>query len=416
MPSQCYGCAAHFKWFYKPEDCVKCHRMFCSDCLQPGHSAAGSSKKTKSKICFNCSKADRNLLKKQQEAETLENLDKKYKQVAGEQSIKSAQRARAREDENLERRLKELKGTPKTTTVPSVQTLQQRLDRLKAAEDEHKAGKGQATGRDKPHDSGSMANNKETSPAPTRKTAEEETHDLMKQTADEVNIEQAQDAELGQRLHNLKTGGQTPLGGITQTTINTDVSTDHQPSENNSVSEVQNLIKHAMEENKLDEQHRQETEAFIANCEARLQKLTDNANAATNYSEEVRSKLPKEDSSIHHSYSLDLSEEYLDEEVQKLVEQFAAEVELDKKNEQYFGDVGYGHTDTSEIHKARQTEELPWCCICNDDATLRCCDCDDDLYCERCFREGHQQFQLFNHKYVLYTTKPAQTATGASYK
>ena len=42
-------------------------------------------------------------------------------------------------------------------------------------------------------------------------------------------------------------------------------------------------------------------------------------------------------------------------------------------------------------------EDLPWCCICNDDATLRCFDCDGDLYCKRCFAEGHEQFGLYGH-------------------
>lgn len=45
-------------------------------------------------------------------------------------------------------------------------------------------------------------------------------------------------------------------------------------------------------------------------------------------------------------------------------------------------------------------DDLPWCCICNDDASISCHDCDGDLYCQRCFTEGHQQFGLVDHKYA----------------
>lgn len=45
-------------------------------------------------------------------------------------------------------------------------------------------------------------------------------------------------------------------------------------------------------------------------------------------------------------------------------------------------------------------DDLPWCCICNSDAHIRCFDCDNDLYCTQCFSEGHEQFGLFDHKYA----------------
>ncbi|KAJ9585681.1 hypothetical protein L9F63_002471 [Diploptera punctata] len=50
-------------------------------------------------------------------------------------------------------------------------------------------------------------------------------------------------------------------------------------------------------------------------------------------------------------------------------------------------------------------EELPWCIICNEDASVRCVDCDNDLYCKSCFKQGHDEWEFKNHKTVPYTPK-----------
>ena len=51
-------------------------------------------------------------------------------------------------------------------------------------------------------------------------------------------------------------------------------------------------------------------------------------------------------------------------------------------------------------------EELPWCSICNADATMRVHydDGDDggDLFCARCYRECHGEFDM-EHRVEKYT-------------
>jgi hypothetical protein len=47
-----------------------------------------------------------------------------------------------------------------------------------------------------------------------------------------------------------------------------------------------------------------------------------------------------------------------------------------------------------------------WCVICNDDATVRCLGCDGDLYCQKCWDEGHRGrdagYEEKMHKAVVY--------------
>lgn len=52
-----------------------------------------------------------------------------------------------------------------------------------------------------------------------------------------------------------------------------------------------------------------------------------------------------------------------------------------------------------------ETEELPWCTVCNEDATIRCVGCDGDLFCRQCFKEIHDDEEYRQHQTKSYVAK-----------
>lgn len=56
----------------------------------------------------------------------------------------------------------------------------------------------------------------------------------------------------------------------------------------------------------------------------------------------------------------------------------------------------------AEKSDKENVEELPWCHICNEDATIRCLDCSGDLFCKNCFKEFHADEEDRDHKCESY--------------
>ena len=219
-----------------------------------------------------------------------------------------------------------------------------------------------------------------------------------------------------------------------------------------SKEDIAKLMKGAAEEIRHEKQQEIETRAFIQDASERLANLRDKSSEKAGHKEEdsepVSSKVTSNEaqnldfswghfgSSIPRNPSSELLAaqqlgitnfpEEDDEEEESLINRMIAEAALDSRLEESgynldaapqasalskrdredhhrdLGGASVGASAASNYWGNDSEDELPWCCICNRDATLRCFDCDDDLYCTRCFSEGHEQFGLFDHRYAPY--------------
>ena len=232
-----------------------------------------------------------------------------------------------------------------------------------------------------------------------------------------------------------------------------DQSNPHSETDNPDDLAVSRLMEQAADENRLEERKKQDDLQFIGSMSKKLSELRDKDSDSE---EEVRVKPAGAKGDLDFRWQhfgtsqeqqdavggtnvartmgtlsaepfFNEDDDDFDLEVQKLLEQMALESQLDERLEaeglsHYLDKAENGRSktqadkdnsssgatasshplDSSAYHRFGATEEFPWCCICNEDANLRCYDCDGDLYCTRCFSEGHQQFGLSDHQYVPY--------------
>ena len=92
--------------------------------------------------------------------------------------------------------------------------------------------------------------------------------------------------------------------------------------------------------------------------------------------------------------------EPMDSETADLIKRILEEDRL----EQSMRDAGISiKLPTESINKEdeEEEEELPWCFMCNADATVKCITC-EDLYCNKCFKIAHDKYDLKAHNYEKY--------------
>lgn len=141
--------------------------------------------------------------------------------------------------------------------------------------------------------------------------------------------------------------------------------------------QIEDLLKQCMDETGIDKNYQSDFKLSVDDIEKRLQNL------------KGFESVPFAGSSNVVSESDDV-----DHVTAKIVEKALEEAKIEKTFEEKM------EQDCSE-----DDSEFPWCIICNEDAVLRCMGCDASLYCASCFKEGHDYFEMKEHKTVPFSCK-----------
>ncbi|XP_061467399.1 abscission/NoCut checkpoint regulator isoform X2 [Rhineura floridana] len=417
MDSRCYGCASKFTVFKKQCGCKNCGRAFCSGCL--GFSAiVPCCGNTQQKVCKQCHGELTSGMPQSNTAKWSppENYKKRIAALGAKQNqpqgfqkglLTSQPQADPRyqgvskEDQVLAERLERLKKETKPKSIPSQAEIESRLAALKedparpipsAQEMENRLAALQ--GRPLPS----------SAPRPVRevldaKTQFEQSYDLLSQMAEEVAIDES--------------GGSGVTSQVRAQTLNDLNRTD-------SIAGATDLDPKQLEEEK--NRLLVEAAAELREENTRQEKILEVAKRLAALRGQDPEKVTLDD------YKLPNSDEEMEEEeeaIQRVLKQLTEEAALDEAsgfNISPDQSARPGIAQQEPAKKAKQAqapvvakslisparaldsdeEELPWCCICNEDAALRCHACDDDLYCQRCFLESHDEFDRREHRTSSY--------------
>ncbi|NXR11020.1 ANCHR regulator, partial [Semnornis frantzii] len=403
MDSRCYGCASKFSVFKKEASpaecgCKNCGRSFCSGCLSFS-AVVPRCGSIQQKVCKQCHgkltgegspsssakwsppenykkrvaafEAKQNQMKEQQKAST---------KPTGQTG--SGYMGLSKEDRAIAERLERLREERKPKSVPTQAEIEARLAALKEdcwrpvpSTQEMEDRLAVLQGRDPP----SQAPRPVHQPPDTRSLVQQ-TDDLLTQLSEEVAI----DEHYRPRVQPQATSSQS-LNDL------------NQDSEDSVCPANLDLKQLEEEKNKL----LAEAAAELREDNTRQEKILQVARRLAALKGEDPEKVTLE------MYQLpDSDEEVAEEEaIRRVLKQLTEEAALDEASgfnipPDQTTQPGYSLQNLpKKANQKSQTptatalaraddsdeDELPWCCICNEDATLRCHGCDGDLYCQRCF-------------------------------
>ncbi|PIK47876.1 putative abscission/NoCut checkpoint regulator isoform X3 [Apostichopus japonicus] len=366
MENRCFRCADKFGVFKKEIACRKCGFGFCKKCL-PHQVQLSSSQPEPVPVCNKCFQSLHQTSGNQKPAsqgskydELPENFKKRVaalqaKEEASGKPMKSkgGQKLSAA-DQDIASRLEKLKAGKKQAMgrALSFEEMESRLRVLKGLPSQ--SDEGHQTKSHQP---------------PDPRTNHEKSQDLVTQMTEEVNMD-------------------SRLAGSSSREADDTEEIDEYASQEDSAKSLEDEVKNVLDEAKRELSDAAQGRKNDAEMEERLAKLQ--GMDAQTYRDQGRKAMEN------------MSEE---EATKRYIAKLLEESRLDDKMDS----DGYSQlvedSKTTHVQKKKAAvdpDELPWCCICNEDAALRCHDCDDDLYCKSCFREGHDEFDMKHHRISKY--------------
>lgn len=460
----CYGCGAGFSAFRKEHGCKNCGFAFCTKCL-PNKVPVPKLNNEKHRVCIKCYKIMTGQVKPSEDNPAKYSPPENYKkrvaalqereksgstgiahQTKGhslkgqDQKVKPAGVSQA--DWDIQQRLLKLREDKKLPTVnASNENIDDRLANLKGMDPaRYKAAQ------------------KPKYQAPDRRTQQEQINDLLEEIGSEVELDSHLPdpvTEIEQRLAQLR----RPVSDTATTSqdkntpdrndLNKTSLRDSQSfnsnidggSQDSKPATVTGSTKDKPPEAKADDEISPEEVTRILNETA--QTLEEDARKALKGLEEDKEIMKRlqevkqrrkqsstdvnRDDALSSSDSDNDAEEEDDEQLKaKIIRQALEEAKLDMAAAKDGINPDEATTDKADKRDGRKKsnlqspadekdddwydpDELPYCCICTEDATVRCLGCDRDLYCDTCLREGHKELGLTDHATLKYTPPKEKT-------
>uniref|UniRef100_S4RHW5 FYVE-type domain-containing protein n=1 Tax=Petromyzon marinus TaxID=7757 RepID=S4RHW5_PETMA len=427
MGSRCFGCACKFTMLRKEHGCKNCGRSFCGSCLSRTATVAKFDQKPQ-KVCSKCF----DVLTKQgdggnpsrptPELSPPANYKKRVAalqareqgQVAGPSTSRPASdmRGMSVEDREIAERLEKLKaGVQPTSAVPSQREIERRLAALRddSSRDvpslrEMEERLAQLQGRPAPRSVGRAVHQ-----PPDSRTQTEQANSLLTQMSEEVAIDGRFNPE------STSSDDKTAMNDLNKGT------NDSFPL--NIAADKEGDLSKALE---------QETKDVLAAAKRELEfeaRGRDDTVAVARRLAALKGEDPDK-VVVQNLADSDSEDENEEKTVYRMLKQFGEEAAMDKASgfsERNSAATALEGPKFSQLpnpaagankqktsrgvaaavlrpsgNDSGSDDELPWCCICNEDAVLRCRGCDGDLYCKRCYREGHDKHDRPDHPTETY--------------